>query len=506
MSDRFDPYLEWLAIPVDQRPPNHYAMLGLKTLESDVEKIESEFHRRYDLVRKYQVGEHEKEALAILKQLAKAHECLTNKSKKAAYDRKLVKQHPELAAQRKSAAKSLQQFWIVSHSDASRRGPFDKKQLKEVFDQGALNPTDRIELVNGRGAGPAAKLFPTWFATESLPEIGELKREVSSDYFSDALEDDPLGIEALEDESLPGLDHYPHGSFGLTRLINKWGVFATVGALAIVSAVLVAIAATTVWVVVDRMIDDRQQASGGDPRYFGRNPNQRPQGPNAQRPGAQRPGDQRPGAQGRRGAGNMFRRPAANPNPNLPTVSDLRNGQGQLNLSSLISVEKNTVQARWVKSGDGVRSPPVGHAQLAVPLIMPRVYTVTMKVRRVTGNESFNVCLPFHDQQVMVVMDGYGGNTSGLSLIRGASANRNPTRTDVTLFNDADFHDVKLVVSYNTIMLLFDNRVIFTWSGSPGEVRLDGRYWKTTFPQQLLLGSWDSSFEIKDIVMLSYRE
>ena len=49
----FDPYHQWLGIPAAEQPPNHYRLLGVPLLESDLDKIEASAnaslsgHRRY---------------------------------------------------------------------------------------------------------------------------------------------------------------------------------------------------------------------------------------------------------------------------------------------------------------------------------------------------------------------------------------------------------------------------------------------------------------------------
>ena len=36
----FDPYHQWLGIPAAEQPPNHYRLLGVPLLESDLDVIE----------------------------------------------------------------------------------------------------------------------------------------------------------------------------------------------------------------------------------------------------------------------------------------------------------------------------------------------------------------------------------------------------------------------------------------------------------------------------------
>ena len=42
----FDPYHQWLGIPAAEQPPNHYRLLGVPLLESDLDVIEAAAERR----------------------------------------------------------------------------------------------------------------------------------------------------------------------------------------------------------------------------------------------------------------------------------------------------------------------------------------------------------------------------------------------------------------------------------------------------------------------------
>jgi hypothetical protein len=68
----FDPYREWLKIPADRRPPGPHDLLGLRPGETDPERIQQAARRRYDLVRRYRLGEHAAEAQRLLNELGEA--------------------------------------------------------------------------------------------------------------------------------------------------------------------------------------------------------------------------------------------------------------------------------------------------------------------------------------------------------------------------------------------------------------------------------------------------
>lgn len=85
----FDPYLEWLQVPANRRPPNHYDLLGLPDFESDVVRIRAAGLTRTGQVRRYQLGRHAEDALRLIGELSAAYDCLTTPERKLQYDEDL---------------------------------------------------------------------------------------------------------------------------------------------------------------------------------------------------------------------------------------------------------------------------------------------------------------------------------------------------------------------------------------------------------------------------------
>ena len=56
MSEAFDPYFKWLAIPPQEQPPNHYRLLGVPLFISDLDVIESAADRQMAHVRTFSSG------------------------------------------------------------------------------------------------------------------------------------------------------------------------------------------------------------------------------------------------------------------------------------------------------------------------------------------------------------------------------------------------------------------------------------------------------------------
>ena len=89
MSDSFDPYYQWLAIPPRDQPPNRYRLLGIELFEENPAVIENAANQRMAHLRTFQNGPHGGWSQRILNELAAARICLLNPEKKADYDRSL---------------------------------------------------------------------------------------------------------------------------------------------------------------------------------------------------------------------------------------------------------------------------------------------------------------------------------------------------------------------------------------------------------------------------------
>jgi len=87
--NHFDSYAQWLGIPADRRPPNHYELLGLSSGETDAARIHTAGLERSAKVRRYCLGKHGAEATRLLGEIATAFDCLSDTAAKAAYDQKL---------------------------------------------------------------------------------------------------------------------------------------------------------------------------------------------------------------------------------------------------------------------------------------------------------------------------------------------------------------------------------------------------------------------------------
>jgi hypothetical protein len=97
VSEEFNPYYRWLAIPPSEQPANHYRLLGLPLFEANADVIDSAADRQMAHVRSHATGKHAADSQRILNELSKARLCLLNAQAKANYDSQLQAQLAPLA-------------------------------------------------------------------------------------------------------------------------------------------------------------------------------------------------------------------------------------------------------------------------------------------------------------------------------------------------------------------------------------------------------------------------
>jgi hypothetical protein len=98
VSESFDPYYKWLAIPPDEQPPDHYRLFGIPPFTSDPDVIENAANRQEAHVRKYKGGQYGEMAEGLLGVISSARICLLNPKLKAAYDAQLKATQADAAA------------------------------------------------------------------------------------------------------------------------------------------------------------------------------------------------------------------------------------------------------------------------------------------------------------------------------------------------------------------------------------------------------------------------
>ncbi len=89
MPAEFDPYRELLGIVTENRPPDHYTLLGLELFESDRQKIDDAATERMGRLQDMANSELVDHSQRLLNEMSAARRCLLNAVQKVAYDETL---------------------------------------------------------------------------------------------------------------------------------------------------------------------------------------------------------------------------------------------------------------------------------------------------------------------------------------------------------------------------------------------------------------------------------
>jgi hypothetical protein len=108
MSDHFDPYHKWLAIPPEEQPANHYRLLGLRLFEDDPDVIETSADRQMGHVRRFATGQRGELSQKLLNEISAAKVCLLTPAKRAAYDATIKAQQQAKAVPKAQALPTAQ--------------------------------------------------------------------------------------------------------------------------------------------------------------------------------------------------------------------------------------------------------------------------------------------------------------------------------------------------------------------------------------------------------------
>ncbi len=132
MPESFDPYRKWLGIPEQERPPNHYRLLGIELFESDADVISNAADGRMAQLKNYQAGKYSAYSQKLLNEIATAKVCLLHPARKAEYDRQLGERSEGKPEDTEISGEAMMEIaGISSFSSARTSAPTHRAGLKQ---------------------------------------------------------------------------------------------------------------------------------------------------------------------------------------------------------------------------------------------------------------------------------------------------------------------------------------------------------------------------------------
>jgi WD40 repeat protein len=155
-----DPYYTWLGIPPEERPINHYRLLGLSLFEQDQTVIANAADQRMAFLKTFQTGPHGRLSQDLLNEAARARICLLNPDKKSQYDadlRAVLKPNVGVVAEDAPAPTSeikSKKYYFARQGRSF--GPFSSDELRQFAIAGTLLPDDLV-MKQGHGGWTVAR-------------------------------------------------------------------------------------------------------------------------------------------------------------------------------------------------------------------------------------------------------------------------------------------------------------------------------------------------------------
>jgi hypothetical protein len=171
-------------------------------------------------------------------------------------------------------------------------------------------------------------------------------------------------------------------------------------------------------------------------------------------------------------------------------------------LLSLIDPRRDQLQGEWRMEDGSLVSPVTSAAMIQIPYSLPEEYSLTLVAEPIAGSDGLNVGIVVGGCQTMVSFDGWGIKANGLNLVDGKTANSNETTKIASVFTAGSPTTIVCTIRKSSVEVTTNGQSLFQWSGDPGRLSLDERFWSGAAPGRLFLGSWETSYRISRLELV----
>ncbi|QDU38527.1 hypothetical protein Mal4_28560 [Maioricimonas rarisocia] len=243
---------------------------------------------------------------------------------------------------------------------------------------------------------------------------------------------------------------------------------------------------------------EQPQQRGGPPPGFGsrpRPPFNRPEGfgPRNRGPGAGRPTG-RPSGQG--AARTQGSRTASSTGTRQTQLDLSSQTEGNpVNLLDVIQPSRDKLIGPWTLQNGTLTSPMLQPARIDVPVKPPSSYVLTVEAERLQGRDSLNLGLVVGGRGVTVIMDGYGGQVTGLNRLDGRTGDVNESTHRGKVLPNGRRNTIVCTVTPKSVLVSANGRTVINWTGSPQRLSRDHR-WTPGLDDHLQIGCWATKWRI----------
>jgi hypothetical protein len=165
----------------------------------------------------------------------------------------------------------------------------------------------------------------------------------------------------------------------------------------------------------------------------------------------------------------------------------------------LAATGMRAVRGIWQVDGERLVSPDDPVAILQLPYNPPEEYILSMRVRRIAGNNTFAIGLPMGGRQVLLALDAHASNVSGLEYLDGRYVHENEATYRGALFAGDKEATIVCTIRKDRITCAFDDVKVVNWQGDPQRRLSLPEIFAVPDRNALFLTTLTSRYEIREI-------
>jgi hypothetical protein len=152
----------------------------------------------------------------------------------------------------------------------------------------------------------------------------------------------------------------------------------------------------------------------------------------------------------------------------------------------------------WRIDGKEIVSPDDPVALLQLPKHAPEEYILSLRVRRISGNNTFAIGVRIGGRQVLVALDAHLSSISGLEYLDGKFVHENEAAFRGSLFVPDKIAAISVTVRNNRITCAFDDVTVIDWRGDVQRLSLPDTF-AVPDRKALFLATLGSKYAVSEI-------
>ncbi len=193
--------------------------------------------------------------------------------------------------------------------------------------------------------------------------------------------------------------------------------------------------------------------------------------------------------------------PIAGPQPTAPSPASI-------DLLAIVDPSRQALKGTWKKENGALFSPANQHGSLELPVEAMAPYRIDLIAERKQGTSNLVLFLPIAGHDVKLAFESGSTKTTGLDAIDGIALPKQPAsqRYEQPIFHAGQPTTIAVEVTPTSIRAVCDGVTVVDWQGKSESLSVTKAKILVHVPGRLILGTYDSQFEISKLTYTSLAE